>query len=379
MCAQVLHIEGKIHPYQIAIVELDGNFTYTDGGSINSNIILDDPNVSLYCFDDKNRRAIFVETPPEVDLTQAAFYFQTQYEQATRLIAIPYDEVIQLAQTITSPEHLIFIHNIGRSGTTLLSKIFDQLDEVVSWSEPGLYSELTVLRELDGSRDEEISALLDAGTRLLCRPTERKPNATTFAIKPQAWVIEITDLLHKLYPNSHNLYLYRNILTWAASFFRVLTQVGLNIDGPSHPVPGSRGRDIQVQSLFDTLAPEGHSSLIFSEFMMVQVISWFNRYIELYNAGVPFMAVRYEDFSTHKEAVARSILEYCDLAQEDMSSIMQIFGQDSQAGTNFARKQADQSNKDELTESQREKLLAMLQKHDTIHTPDYILPGSLTV
>ena len=55
------------------------------------------PNVTPYCLDHNNRRMIFAETPPEINLSDAPFYYQAQYEAATRLIAIPYDQVHEIA------------------------------------------------------------------------------------------------------------------------------------------------------------------------------------------------------------------------------------------------------------------------------------------
>src|SRR6266487_4516820 len=54
----------------------------------------------VYCLDHPNQQAIFVETPPTVDLLQASFYFLTQYEQAQRLIAVPYTTLRELVSEL---------------------------------------------------------------------------------------------------------------------------------------------------------------------------------------------------------------------------------------------------------------------------------------
>src|SRR5271163_1365314 len=52
--------------------------------------VAENRHVTPYCLDHQNRRMIFAETPPEIELSAEPFYYQAQYEAATRLIAIPY-------------------------------------------------------------------------------------------------------------------------------------------------------------------------------------------------------------------------------------------------------------------------------------------------
>ncbi len=91
--------------------------------------------MSLYCLDDAQRRAIFVELPDGIDLTTAPFVYVTQYEQAQRLIAVPYDRFCELAHQLPLVEHLILIYISGRSGSTLISHLFNELNTVASLAE----------------------------------------------------------------------------------------------------------------------------------------------------------------------------------------------------------------------------------------------------
>src|SRR3712207_1953955 len=90
MSAQYLTIAAK-HRQMTGFHASMADFSVSDGDSVNSDIVRDSSNISLYCLDDAARRAIFVELPPDVDLATASFVYQTQYEQALRLIAVPYD------------------------------------------------------------------------------------------------------------------------------------------------------------------------------------------------------------------------------------------------------------------------------------------------
>ena len=164
MSVQVLQIERKIRRNPVRPVSLD-DFEWSPAGTtVAPSILLDEPTITPYSLDHAQRRAIFVETPPDVDLSQAPFYYQWQYEHAVRLFVAPYDLLYDLTQTIRlQGENLIIIHSTGRCGSTLFSHAFNQVPGVVSLSEPDVYTLLVGLRRPDGSLDPELgnsSALL---------------------------------------------------------------------------------------------------------------------------------------------------------------------------------------------------------------------------
>src|SRR6266536_5789647 len=89
MQAYELTIDAKVKPTPFTIVSAD-DFHVQIGRSIDPHVVLEQPTVSLYCLDHAKARALFVDTPPAVDLLQAPFYFIAQYEAAQRFIAVPY-------------------------------------------------------------------------------------------------------------------------------------------------------------------------------------------------------------------------------------------------------------------------------------------------
>jgi hypothetical protein len=135
MIAKVLYIQSKQRPDPLSMVKLQ-DFDYIEGENINPKIIIESPNISLYCLDPQNQQAIFVETPLEIELSNAPFFFQAQYEYAQRLIAVPLEDLPQLMTAIEEPvEKLIMIYSVGRCGSTLLSKVFNQIETVLSFSD----------------------------------------------------------------------------------------------------------------------------------------------------------------------------------------------------------------------------------------------------
>ena len=54
MGAKVLSIEKKFRASPVLLASL-ADFTYTEGESLQPQVILDQPNLSLYCLDEQNR------------------------------------------------------------------------------------------------------------------------------------------------------------------------------------------------------------------------------------------------------------------------------------------------------------------------------------
>src|SRR4051812_29397124 len=90
MPARYLNIEEKRRPF-VANISSMADFVVSNGDEVDAEIIIRDPALSLYCLDDATRRAIFVEMPADLDLAQVPFIYQTQYEHARRLVAMPYE------------------------------------------------------------------------------------------------------------------------------------------------------------------------------------------------------------------------------------------------------------------------------------------------
>src|SRR5438128_2484517 len=118
MQARSLIIEEKLRKSDIAVVR-PSDFRVRDGGAADPRIVLQQPNLTLYCLDFENRQALFVETTPECDLSRAPFLYQAQYEAALRLVQVPYETLHRLAaEVVVDPARLILIYSVGRCGST---------------------------------------------------------------------------------------------------------------------------------------------------------------------------------------------------------------------------------------------------------------------
>jgi hypothetical protein len=368
MNAQILYLEEKLRQLPISIASLN-DFRYREGEAVDAQCILENPQLTLYCLDDERRRAIFVELPPEIDLASVPFVYQTQYQHALRLVAVPYETFHQLAQQVkVEKQQIIFLYSIGRCGSTLLSHAFNEAHGVRSLAEPDVYSQLVVMREADGSRDEEIEQLLRSCTALWCK----SELATTSVFKFRSFCTELGDLLHRIFPDSKVLYLYRDVKDWAMSSARAfhlfeLQKAGI-LDWPEFkrmfPMLVTRG----VKSTGEMAAVE---SLALSWLSGMQGIS------RLQEHGVSVLALRYETMRDKPQEVISAIFDYCGISINNTEQLRQTFRKDSQEGTSLSQQQLQ--DKASLTREHLAHFQNVLRDYPELQWPTFLLERTLRV
>ncbi len=365
MDATVLEIAEKVKERSVGQTALD-NFVVRDGGSVDLSI-LDQPTVSLYCLDDEAQRAIFVETPPGADLDAAPFYYVAQYEQAQRLIAVPIEDFHRVADTLPTGD-LIFVHSTGRCGSTLISQALATVEGVRSLSEPDIYTQIHLMRFLDHTRDAEYQRLLASATRFY---TSRSP---TTAIKFRAMCISVGDLLGAAFPDAKNLFLYRHAETWVRS---------MNLEMRPIEVRRVPLAEQDIPRHWMGIAPliipfsEQHGRMPTpNELMALGWVSLMAQYLALHEAGHPFLAVRYEDIKAQPKAVLAAIFDYCGL-EADVDRAYEVFGKDSQAGTEWSQEQRQQRAIVPLEDEDYAQFRAVISEHPVIRSADFIAPGTL--
>jgi hypothetical protein len=371
MIANLLEITARKRRDPFAVAD-PADFEFKEGPSIDPQTVLTDPLISLYCLDHANRRALFVETAPGVDLSLAPFFYQAQYENTVRLIGVPYETLHDLASRISlDDQQLILVYSVGRTGSTLLGSALNAVEGIVGLSEPDVFTQLVTYREWDGSNDGDISALVESCMKILCKPTEQIPNPRGWVVKFRSFVIELGDLLYKHFPNSRNIFLYRHAEAWLNSQLRVFGDT-----------EGDIGFRTWAQGWLSTLVPyiakhvqADGSLLIYSSMFTKLWLNTLERYMKLHHSGMPSLAIRYEDMKAAPQETLRKIFEYCGLPMTSMDAIYQVLERDSQAGSGMSQ-EALRHKQSRLTDDQRADLLRELQAHPAIQSPDFILPGT---
>jgi hypothetical protein len=378
MMARYLDLEAR-HRRGGGYIGSVEDFTVREGEEVDAGIVLSNPNLSLYTFDDNTKQAIFVELPDGVNLALSPFVYQTQYEQAQRLLAVPYADFRQIAKTLPPVRHLIMMYISGRSGSTLLSHVFNELDSVMSLSEPDVITQFVHLRDADHTRDAELRELADCTVRILFKPNPYKSPAT-YAIKFRMETVLAMDLFQGAFPHAKNLYLYRDAEGFVRSFYRVLK------DAPemqSMPVSdflvwfqGMFNYDFSRMRIYLDPGSETISLIQLLTLWWMTGVEW---YIEQVKRGIPALTVHYADLIAHRERVLAAIFEYCDLPVEGVSKALRAFDRDSQAGTVLARENPQEGNRLQLTDEQKQAMNRILARHPVIRQSDFIAPNTLRV
>ncbi|MFM2064012.1 MAG: hypothetical protein RLZZ507_3683 [Cyanobacteriota bacterium] len=376
MSAKILHIQSKNRTPASLIASLH-DFSYESGETVDPKTILENPNISLYCLDHENKQAIFVETPLDIDIYEPPFLYLAQYEYAQRLIEVPYEEFHQLAQEIKdSIGQIIMIYSVGRCGSTLLSKIFNQLDTVLSLSEPDVFSQIVGIRKPDGSNDEEIEALLRSCICLLAKSTVNSKESFC-AIKLRSFGIEAADLIYRSFPSAKLIFMYRNAEDVVKSSIRAFVYF-------SKILP-MIGQNVAVYSQFIPLLKDYAQYIDFTDskaidFYTVMWLSVMHRYLLINQSGIPISALRYEDLIEDPKQVIKSIFNYCDIPESEVSNACVALEKDSQSGSLLSQENTSENeiNIQNILEIQQ-KINALLDKHPKIKTADFIVTNTLKI
>jgi hypothetical protein len=170
MTARVLEIDDKCKRFPSAVVR-PSDFAFHDVGALDSSHVVNDPTLSLYCLDVSKRAALFVRTPPDVNLAQAPFVYQVQYEKATELVSVSFGELHELAAAVSPSEHLVLVRNTGRCGSTLVSLALAAADNAVSLSQPDVCYQSTS----SATKTTQSSAHCSKAAQHSCAPQGRLP------------------------------------------------------------------------------------------------------------------------------------------------------------------------------------------------------------
>ena len=351
------------------LASLDG-FTLRDGGHIRSEIVIQHDHIAPYCLDHASRRLVLADLPPELDLSSGPFPLVDQKVSARRLIAVPYDELPQLADRVSPPDKLVFVFNSARAGSTLLHQIFNEMDGMVSFSELDFFTNLVSIAHRADDRSR-LTDLLRQCVRLFAYPFADQ----TVAFKFRSDCVDIADLFHAAFPAARNIFLYRNAIDWSASWWRMHLEAG----GPEvidiTDLRADRAHRTGRTTHFDRVV---HPAATTAPYYLAMLPIWLitiDAYLRHYERGVPFLALRYEDLDEHRDAMLAKVLDHVGLPRHGLAQALRGFEGDSQAGTALERKDG-KPNQVTLNDSQVLTIVDILERQPTPLSPNVILPGT---
>ena len=368
MTANLLVIKARKRPDPFAVAA-PSDFEFEVGETIDPPLVVTNPRITLYCLDHANQRALFVENAPGVDLSQAPFFYQAQYENTINLYGVSYDTLHQLAEGIPlDGQQLMLVYSTGRSGSTLIGFALNAVDGVVGISEPDVFTQLVSLRDWDGSNEAEISALVKSCMKFLCKPTEQIPVPVAWSIKFRSFSIELGDLLYKHFPDAKVVFLYRQLESWAVSTMRAFIE--------NDTIELRTWFQMWLATLVPSIAKHARENGSILSLFTMGAMMWtsiLERYMELLERGVPMLAIRFEDIKSAPQEATRKIIEFCEFSNVDLESVYKVLEKDSQAASNISQELLAGRDFD-LTDAHRADFAQVLQAHPVIHSGDFIVP-----
>ncbi|HRI66403.1 MAG TPA: hypothetical protein PK156_19275 [Polyangium sp.] len=353
------------------------DFTLFEEGKESDARLLTDPSLSLYCLDLSRREAVFVSLPPNSDLEAAPFYYEAQFAHALNAFTIDFDTFLSLSAPIPQPNKLILVHNIGRCGSTLLSRAFAQLDSCVSYSEPDCFTQIGHWRTVDDPRDSLWKSILTACMKFVfLDPIRLQPEVAI--VKFRSGCVNLLDLFTELFPDAKHLFLYRDCSSWVASCLNIAERRGLEHtqlrDEALQFFRYFTGRAMEQSTFpYDRL---GESLRPAERFTVCWLVSM--EHVLRFHQAFPglLFPVTYQELATSGEACLQRIFDYCELPRERLRDGVVSLTKDSQAGTKFAREDGTSGNKRQLTDEEIVQSRAILALHPSINDFRLILPDS---
>lgn len=375
MTASIMRILSRQREH-MGVLTSPADFELAPGGSIDAEPLIDDPRFSLYCLDADNQRAIFACTPAGVDPLAAPFMYQAQFDHAEVLVALPYPEFLRLAERMAAPPKLLCLHNIGRCGSTVVSRALNNIDGVISLSEPDALTAFIGLRSLPPAEQTD---LLRACLAWLARPAIIG-GAEQVVIKFRNQATAVLERYLEALPTARHLFMYRNVIDWLASFQRLRAKRG------DRPARYSRAQVIEQQSAyyqcpaaeFERLAPPSLDSYLGLEGRALGWLYMLERALQAQERGAALRAIRYEDLQANRDAVLLSVLRPLGLPEASLSDAVGAFASDAQAGTKLAR-DGERGNTIQLPAEMQATVRRLLALQPVIRRADYVLPGTLAI
>ena len=351
-----------------------GDFKLRESGSVAAEEILHNRQITLYALDFESKRAVFVDTPSDIDLSQSPFMYMTQYDHATHVLMTSFETMIQLGQSVSLDDRrLVFLHSTGRAGSTLASQIFAQVEGVVNLPEPDALTTIVKARHYWPDDKERLLPILDAALRLQCKQRAEQ----SWVVKGRGFVIEVGDWLQELYPRSKNIILYRNAETYLESALRAF---GFNEERTPEE---QRAWEKESRSWFVPVVPliaqvPADEYLSGAGMITLAWLSIMERAVALQEMGAYMLPIRYADWHAAPRETAVAMLNYCGCCPDDLSGVYEPLQRDSQAGTEMSQESVKRYDR-ALQAHELEEIERHLQNHPFIKTADYEIANTLHV
>ena len=334
----------------------------------------DDPHtLTPYCLDRRSRSLLFVETAPGVDLcTVHPFFYQAQRLCAIRLHSVPMPVVLAMARDLPATlEQLILIHSTGRCGSTLLTQLLQTQGDMVTVSEPDLYTQLIHLPQQDAL---ELAPVIRAATLFLRASLARNGY---MALKMRGVVTYRAAMLAEALPGARSLFMYRHAADVVNSFittmvppwqFRLERALGIERLPTRWLMPSQ-----STLRLAPLLADRSYQATGLVGFFTMAWLSKMDAALAFQKQGGLAATLRYEALRRDPGGALERLATALGLAGDlQPAALEKALGKDAQQGSSMASRQVRV-----LDQYDEMRLRRLLAHHPRLNQPDVVLPGSL--
>src|SRR5262245_34302359 len=223
MKAELLTITRRNRDPKSFRYAVETDFDTEPAGEASFAHVVPNPYVTLYCFDPGRQRALFVETPADLDLLAQPFIYLAQARHATRLVAVPYPLFFEWAERCPTAKQLAMFYSVGRCGSTLLSKLIGGVRDIISITEPDALTHIENLVLAGSLTVDAARPFLRAIVRYWWKPA-LKPGATWLLLKSRHELPAVEEMLAHEYPSAKMVFMYRSADEVVPSFMKMRGQ-----------------------------------------------------------------------------------------------------------------------------------------------------------
>ena len=313
-------------------------------------IVLDE-RYSLYTV--TKNEAVFVDcVDTDIFDKEKAFVYDTQFQNASKLILMPISSFHLVAKQISFPKiPVAHLPNHGRCGSTLLTKVFDALPDALSISEFNGFTELAEMSLKNGNQDfEKIKQLFKSVTMMTLKHANSRKSSCVL-IKCQSSVLFITEIMIECFPKIKQVYMYRQPLGFVQSYEKL--QFVNNWDPLSTKMClywGGIGKHRLMKSITSSMDINSIDQLSsFSRWAIIWVSST-AAYKKIVAKGLKIKSLKFEHMLNDPNTTFNKLFDYLEIPLDQMPNLEKIFSIDSQSGTPFSSRGTDKEKlKNSLT------------------------------
>ena len=289
---------------------------------------------TLFELDYDREQAVFLNVGADTNLFEVPFSYRAQITLARQLAYVDFS-TFENYEKVFSRNKVIQLYNIGHCGSTLLHHVINMSGEAWDISEPKFLFDIAMSRNRLPF-DRQV-ALARAGLKLLsCFPlAEQKP---ALVLKHFSQCTKLYHIFAAAMPESKALFMYRDAFNWCNSIYGFAQRMGM----PSLMPYERRSFTWWVQSggvpesYLEGLVSLQGENLKYEELAACAWALHMEEFLSARNAGLGFLAFRYNELMQDRKATLEKIFAYCGFDPSSVLRSLDAFDHDSHEGEETA-------------------------------------------